>query len=198
MTKQTKYHTSLVSAFDARAKFEKSKDAKNTNIQNTLSALKKSVDHADIAKVFASAKVDADFINSSERQNARFNVYAANKVVNIARAIASVAALNHYTKAVFASALALEAKKMTLQHKDANSACSLSCASDKERESVIVKYQKHVAANTAATQSSSSINALQRFNILTESRDDSNNIQYTVNRSSDATKALAKQLQIAL
>ncbi|MBS7701481.1 MULTISPECIES: hypothetical protein [unclassified Chelatococcus] len=102
---------------------------------------------------------------------------------------------------IFLAALALEANEMTLTHKDAISACSLHCkTSDAKREKIIAaaKYQKHVAANTASTQSSSSINALQAFDVLTEARDAANTIVYKINRDACATQELAQYLNVTL
>lgn len=191
MTKKIQdYKVALVAAFDARAEYETAKNADNDSIQKTLKDMRVSVDHDSIAEIMLSANVDSNFINRSERKTARFNVYSAQKVVNVARAIASAETLNHYTKAILASAVALQSNEMLLTHKDASAACSLSVKSDSKRDKLLKKYQKHVAANTAATQSSSSINALQMFDVLQETRDDANNVCYRVNLDSATTQKL--------
>lgn len=195
----TEYRATLNAAIDARALFEASKSADNHSMQDTLKAFRKDVDHDDICKVMLASNVDASFINRSERVNARFNVYAAQKVANVARFAASVDALNHYTLAIVKTAFALEAQKLALTHKDAVAACSASVKhADAKREAIIAKhrYAKHVAANTASTQSSSSINALQMCNVLSEARDASNVITYTLNRKSEAYKRIAKALEL--
>ncbi|SER26744.1 hypothetical protein SAMN05216548_11434 [Faunimonas pinastri] len=195
MSDVTAYRASLIAAFDARATYESAKNSENTSMQNTLATMKKSVDHDAIASIMLAANVDATFINRAERSNARFNVYASEKVINVARACASAAQLNHYTRAILLTAQAFQNAELRMTHKDAISACSMSCKSDAKREKIIVKYMKHVAANTASTQSSSSINALQMFDVLRETRDESNAICYTLNTESDVTKALLAKLQ---
>lgn len=179
-------------AISERAAFEASKSAENTNMQRTLETLAKSVAHERIAELLTASNVDAQFINRAERSNARYNVYAAEKVVNVARTLAKVASLNHYTLAVLRTAIALEASDSHLTHKDAVCACSASVKhTSKERESLISKtrFAKHVSANTASTQSSSSINALQTCNVLQESRDAANIVTYSL-CDNDVTRQL--------
>lgn len=190
MSNVAEYRAKLIAAFDARKLYESDKNSENTSIQKTLDDMRKSVDHDKIAEVMMLSNVDADFINKSERITARFNVYSAEKIVNLARTLASAAQLNHYTRAIFLSALALEKHEMTLTHKDASAACTLSIKNNAARDKLLVRYQKHVAANTAATQSSSSINALQMFDVFTETRDEMNNVAYRVNTENEAAKKL--------
>lgn len=192
------FATEMKAAIDARVSYESSKNAANDSIQTTLAKFRKSVSHDDIVKAFVNANVDSSFINRSERVNARLNVYCAEKVANIARTIASVESLNHYTLAIFKSTLALNDADKLLNHKSACAACSLNCDCDAATLKLLKRYEKHVAANTASTQSSSSINALLIFNVLEETRDDSNAIAYRVNRKSAATKQLAKALNIEI
>ena len=182
MTISIKAYTNQINkAFAARASYEADKNSDNDSIQKTIADMSKHFANEAIVKAFIAANVDAEFINIQERSTNRFNVYAAQKVLNIVKASASAASLNHYTKAILATASAMQSNDDTINHKDAVSACSLSCKSnDAKREKLIVKYQKHVAANTASTQSSSSINALQACKVLIESRDSSNAICYKI------------------
>jgi hypothetical protein len=194
------FKLSLLASVEARAEFEHNKSDENTSMQKTLSDIHKSVNNDAIARIMMLSNCDANRINKSERVNSRLNVYAYEKDVNLARFLDSAAnALNHYTQAVFKSALALESAEMLLTHKDAISACSMNCKSDAKREALIkaCKYQRHVAANTASTQSSSSISALQSFNVLTETRDAQNNVAYKLNRESFAFKILAERFASA-
>lgn len=185
-------------AIETRIAYEQDKCASNDTIVKTLRDLQKNVSHDAIASVLAASNVDAEFINRQERVNARFNVYSAEKVVNIARNVAKVATLNHYTRAIVATALALEAQDKRLTHRDAVCACSANVKhTDSKRESVLksMRYAKHISANTARTQASSSLNALQVFDIVRESRDESNAATFTLNRENDATRALIASLQ---
>lgn len=195
------YIEALNVAIDSRAAYERSKNESNDSIQTTLNAIRKSVTHATIAEKLLNSSVNAEFINRQERSNNRYNVYAAEKVDNAARASAYVAELNHYSLAILKVALAFEKNESKLSHADAVSACSASVKhKDAKREQVIksLRYAKHVASNTATTQSSSSINALQTLNILCESRDAANVIVYSVNRENEIFKALAARYELAM
>lgn len=189
------YRSRLTAAFDARATYEREKDCDNDNIQATLKDLKASVSSDVVSVVFFAASVDANFINVSERRTARFNVYSAQKVCNIARAIAtSLESLNHYSRAILLSAVALQNADLLLTHRDAAAACSLDVKTIAARDSMLVRYARHIASNTASTQSSSSINALRMFDILQETRDANNESAYRVNLDSQITQALLARL----
>ncbi len=196
MTKIAAYIDALNAAFDARVAFEASKAKDETsNIAKTLAALRKSATHAKIAGILASADIDAAFINRAIRADVRMNVYAAEKVINVALAIAAADKLNHYTRAILASAASLARHEQALTHDDAKSACTLAIkVKDAKREKMLVKYQKHVAVSTAATQSSSSLDALVMFGILLRSSDEANNTVYKINAENDNAKKLVAQL----
>lgn len=168
------YRAELLSQIDARAAFELAKSVDNTNIQKTLSDLRASVDHDVIAKLMLAANVDAAFINRSERVNARFNVYSAEKVINAIRAAASAATLNHYSLAIMRSIVACQKASVDFTQRDALSACSLNAKVDSSKAAYITQYQKHVALDTAATQSSSSLNALVIAKAIVEYRNAAN------------------------
>jgi lysozyme family protein len=171
-------------ALDERAAYELSKNAENTNIQKTIKKLKKSVEHSRIAEILLASQFDAAQINIAERSNARRSVYAMQKVVNVARVIACVETLNHFTRATLATAIKLQENGLTLTHSDALAACSTHIkTNDNARNKLLVRIEKHVAEDTSSTQSSSSINALQMFDVLRETRDAANKVAYTVNEN---------------
>jgi hypothetical protein len=197
--KQDAYNATREAAFDSRVEYETAKNANNANMQKTLADMRKLFANDKIASIMLACNVDANFINRNERNNARYNVYAAEKVANVARYLAKVASLNHYSLAIIKTAHALERASLKMTHKDAARACTNdSKLSDKTREAIVSKccYAKTVAANTTSTQSSSSINALQTFNVLSEARDENNNVVYTLNRESDATKQILSALEL--
>lgn len=201
MTNAAEYRSNVLAAIDARIAYETEKNAENDSMQNVLKSMRKSVDNDRIAEIMLTYNVDSNRINRQLRNNARYNVKAYQKDINVARCIASVETLNHYSRAIFLAALALEANDMTLTHKDANAACSLDVkTNDTKRDKLInaVKYQAHVAANTTSTQSSSSLNSLQSYNVFTETRDAANNVCFKLNRECEATKSIAAYLNVTL
>lgn len=192
MKKLATYITELNNAFDARAEYETAKNADNLNMQKTLADLRASATHETIAKLMLSANLDASFINRAERSNARFNVYSAEKVINVFRAIASVATLNHYTLNILKSVIACDNAQIDFTQRDAVSACSLDVKVDSAKASLISQYAKHIALNTASTQASSSLNALIMCNVITERRNASNTTCFTLTDSDNAKALISK------
>lgn len=190
------FHAALLAAFDARSAYEARKNAENDSIQSKLKAMRKALDHKRIAEIMLASNCDASRINRQERDNARYNVYAYEKDINIARTLASVASLNHYTLHILKTAKALHDAGMTLTHDDAFCACMRgSKASDTKKNKLISRYDRiEVSKGTASTQSSSSINALQSFDVLRETRNEQGVTCYVLNVEGDATKVLLNRL----
>jgi hypothetical protein len=187
----------FLNAIDSRIAHETTKNAANDSIVDTLKKIRKSCDNDALCNVLIASNVDAEYINRAERVNARFNVYSAEKVINTARAIAKVQTLNHYSLAIVRSALALEAADSVLSHNDAVAACSLSIKHRDAKRAALIKtarYQKHVAAQTASTQASSSINALQVFNVFSETKI-LDQVAYALNRDNENCKKLIEIAQ---
>ncbi|UIN38403.1 hypothetical protein [Methylobacterium oryzae] len=192
------YTADLATSIAARAAYETEQNPENTNIQKTLKGLAEDFASEHVTKFMFAASVDANFINRQERKNKRFNVYSAQKVANVARAAAQAETLNAYSATLLRTAIALTRAELSMTHRDAHSALCLDLKVDAAKAQHIVRYGKNIASNTADTQSSSSINALQMFNVLKEIRDDRNEVAYTVDLSNKTTKALCKALDIAL
>lgn len=185
------YLKAMLKAFAERSKYEADKKADNDSMQAHLTDLIKSVDHDAIAQVLCAANVKADFINRSERSSSRFNIYAAQKIVNVARSIKSVAVLNHYTKAIAASAKAFQDAKVDFTQRDAIAACSIDSKRDSVRNALLKRYEKIVSPSTASTQASSSLNALLQFSVLKEYRNAANETCFAVNTNEASEKILA-------
>lgn len=192
------YTAEVAAAIVARKSYETEQNAENTNIQKTLDGLAADFAHVDVCKFMHAASVDANFINRQERKNKRFNVYSAQKVANVARAAAAAETLNAYSATLLRTAIALTRADSSMTHFDAHSALCLDLTPKADKAQHLVRYGKNIAPNTADTQSSSSINALQMFGVLVEVRDATNQVAYTVDLSNKTTKALAKHLDIAL
>ncbi|MBP2498283.1 hypothetical protein ABID82_005174 [Methylobacterium sp. PvP062] len=192
------YTAEIAAAIVSRKSYETDQNSENMNIQKTLDGLAADFAHVDVCKFMHAASVDANFINRQERKNKRFNVYSAQKIANVARAAAAAESLNAYTQTLLRTAIALTKAESSMTHRDAHSALCLDLKVDASKAQHIVRYGKNIASNTADTQSSSSINALQMFNVLKEIRDDRNEVAYVVDLSNATTKRLAKHLDIAL
>lgn len=192
------YSAAIQTSIALRKTYEANANADNLNIQKTLSGIAQDFSHEAVVSVMHAANVDANFINRQERKNKRFNVYSAQKVSNIALSAASAATLNAYTRMIFLTALKLTKASLSMTHKDAQASLCVDLRCDAHKDAFVVRYAKTIAANTADTQSSSSINALQMFDVLKETRDERNEVAYTLNLQAATTKRLAKALSVAL
>lgn len=192
------YRTALDAAFDSRETFEREAQDDSANIFKTLKALRTDYKSDIVVNVMRLANVDASFINRHERRNKRFNVYSAEKVFNTARASVKAEALNAYSRVILLTAFNLTRAEMTMTHQDAQVSLCDKLKCDAAKSAHIVRYARTIATSTADTQSSSSINALQMFDVLRETRDDANNVAYTLNLESDVTKALLASLNVTL
>ncbi len=187
----TKYADMLRASVASRRDYETAKNASCDSMLSNLKAFDKRLSNDTVIALCESAALDANILNRQERNNARFNIYAFDKILSDV----STATMNHYSKAILSAAVALRKASLSLTHADAVAACSLSVThKDKSRAKLIAssRYQKHVAANTAATQSSSSINSLQALNVLVESRDASNHVCYTIANNDFANTLIAQ------
>jgi len=189
-TKATHMQNEYTQAIAERVRYEL-EDKNNQKLSPDFAKLTKACEHETIAQIMRAHNVDANYINRQERSNARYNIKSAIKVPNIARVIAAVDRLNHYTRAVLLTARALEANGLMLTHNDAQAACSKQIkARDNKRDKLIVRYDANIAPSTVTTQSSSSINALQMFNVLIETRDAANVVSYKLAENETTRKLL--------
>jgi uncharacterized protein YcfL len=188
-------------ACDTRIAYEALKNVDNESIKSKLNAIRKTLTNEKIASVLIACSYDVANMNTQERVSNRRNVYAIQKEMNAAQFIAVAASLNHYSLAIFKTALALETATFALTHATARAACSVDVkTSVAAQQSIVIKnrYAKHIDASTASTQSSSSINALQALNVFVESRNAANEIEYRINRTSHAAIEIAKRLELSL
>jgi hypothetical protein len=189
---QVDFASKIRASVAARREYEIAKNAQCDSMLSNLKVFDKTLSNDSLVALLAASNVDADLLNRAERNNARFNIYAFEKVLKDV----SIVTMNHYSKAILHAALLLEASETVLTHADAVVACSLEAKHKDSKRAAIIKkarYDKHVALNTASTQSSSSINSLVALNVLSEIRDAANVVAYKINRESDlATRMIAQ------
>lgn len=125
------------------------------------------VSEAMIDAAIASNVASFDFLNDAKRTNARFNVYAAEKVRKTLRAIASnvLTLCDKYTVATVTTLMHnRENEAFFLSRKD----CYALVCKDVETEikKSAMKNRCAVSMNTATTQISSTLRALDALNVL--------------------------------
>jgi hypothetical protein len=193
MKNATDYQTEILASIVARREYELDKNESCDSMLAHLDAYAKRLQNVSVCARLLAANVDSNILNRQERNNARFNIYAFDKLLNDV----SFATMNHYSKAILRATLALKSADLLLTHADAVQACTLDATQkDKSRAKIIsaARYQKHVALSTASTQSSSSINSLCALSVLVESKNDANHVVYSLadNEHTSALVALAQ------
>jgi len=175
-----------------RRDYEIAKNADCESMLSNLTAFDKRLSHDPVIALLFASNVNANILNRQERNSARFNVYSFAKIL----VDTSASTMNHYSKAILRAAIALAKNDLTLTHADAVFACTLDAKHKDNSRAKIIKhaqYAKHVALNTASTQSSSSINSLQALNVLVESRNAANHVCYNI-ADNDFAKALCENV----
>jgi hypothetical protein len=167
----------VVQEFDTRIAYENTKNSENDNIVKTLNKSSAKLASVSAARVMMTCNVAASFINRAERVNAKYNVYASEKLADIIASLRDARCFtNAINNAIVRSMLKCDAAKIAFTHK-------LAIASASDKVNVDATMRKHlvrhtVSVSTASTQASSTMNALVTANICEEYRDDSNNVAY--------------------
>lgn len=158
----------VAKAVDDRAAFEKEKDPTNDNIQKTLGGVRKALITHAAARVMLACNVPPSFATRSIHQGQGYNVYAMQKVADIVRGLSDGGTMtNKINVAVMKTLFRFRAVGEVFTGEIAK--C---CASDKIRFTSKLKAElvRHtVAASTASTQASSTMQALETCGIVTRS-----------------------------
>ncbi|WP_342234613.1 hypothetical protein [Inquilinus sp. OTU3971] len=171
------YALDLSKQFDARAEYERAKNSDNDTIQAKLKSAAARLSSVSAAKVLIAANVSETFVNRAERNNARYNVYAIDKLSNIVDVLVNARTINAISNACIRSMITLEEAKIDFSHK-----LALASASDKitvDNAQARKRLTRHnVSASTASTQASSTMNALVTLHIVEEYTNDARETCY--------------------
>ncbi|AMB48299.1 hypothetical protein [Methylobacterium sp. AMS5] len=183
-------------AIDERAQFELQKKGDGHNIQRTLKKAREGMGVSKApARVLIAAAVDTAFVNRTQHDGSRYNVYAIDKVVDILRALGSDAGevKNAINRACLKSIFALQAAGHAFSLELAKA-----CASDKYGVEIAVRKHltRHtVSASTAPTQASSTMQALETLGVV-KREGSSRNPTFTLT-DAPITAALKEKIQKA-
>lgn len=150
-------------AFDERAAFEKTKNAANDNIQKTIAKVRKEFQGPMVAACMVALELEPRFINASERIGSRRNVYGLEKIGDLLRSLATSKLKNQVNVAVVRSMVLMEKAGLAFNSKRALAATSAQFALDPEAVAVMGGVRHTVSPNTASTQMSSTMTALQEI-----------------------------------
>jgi hypothetical protein len=183
------YQARFQAAISARKAYEANKNASNDSIQNTLTQFARGTNHASVASMLMLCNVQVECVNSSTRVDSRFNVYTLDKVSNIARFLAQVEKLNHFTLHIFASIVACDKASVSFNADDARACCSRDIKVTQGKP--ISQLQQIKSTGTVQSQHSSSLAALLACDAISESRDSSGKRCFTrkLTKASEALEA---------
>ena len=156
--------TALTAGFDTRAEYEKVKNGFNENIQDTIKKERAKMVRPGLAAILAAANVDPKFINREEHTGKRFNVYAFGKINDVIYGLSTGHFKNAINLAIMRSMFKFRASGLPFTGLMAEAAASDKVKVDKAMASVLVRHT--VAAGTASTQKSSTMNALEVLGIV--------------------------------
>lgn len=168
VTKETA--ATLAREIDARAEYENKKNADNLKIQDTLKGVRAGFTKGSVARFCVASNTPLNFINRSERAGNFFNVYAAQKLLNVAEALTIEKKWNDINRCILASMVKLEKAGIEFTHKLAIAACSKSITCDAGVSKHLVRHT--VAPSTASTQASSTMQALKTAGVVVEYKND--------------------------
>lgn len=175
----------------------------NSSMFKTLEGIEKGLASDIVASVFFKANVDAKRLLLSRREGDFYSVYAFEKDLNVARSSVKAERVNHYTQATLLACAALHKQGLTMTQDDAKASISLNAkATTPQKEKAIkdVRLQRHFDLGTASSQASSSINALESFNVIFAAGRDvsTGKATYRLNAENEMTKALLEALAFSL
>lgn len=158
----------LAESIDGREMFEEAKNPDNANIQRTLKKLRHQVVTRRAARTLLIANVDPGFVNRELHDGSRYNVYAVGKLGDLVSGLTGGTIGNAINKAIVASLIRCRDAGVTFTMEVAKMCCSRNYtgkdeASGKARSHLI---RHTVAASTAPTQASSTMQALQTLGVV--------------------------------
>lgn len=153
---------SVLKQFDDRANFELDNGGTDKKL-DLLKSYAGRLSNDSVVKVLAALKFDTGFVNQ-QRGSKRYNVYAVDKVADIAAALAGVAIRNKVNNAIVRSLFACRAAGLEFTGLIADAAVSDKVRVQDHIKKVLVRHS--VSESTVDTQRSSTMSALQLFGVV--------------------------------
>lgn len=161
----------IKAAFETREKFEKDKSAVtgNDNIFKNLTKSYGKLSSDAVANVLLVTNVEPDFVNRTLSDGSKYNVYALNKLADIAQGAmhgldVNSGMSNAINLAVMKSMFAIRRVGATFTMDLAKAACSKQYRTDSPYVKHLIRHT--VSPSTVSTQSSSTMQALQTLGVV--------------------------------
>lgn len=155
----------VIAAFESRLAFEEAQVSVSEKMRDNLKTASARLASPALASILSVLDIDMRFVNREVSRGSRFNVYALQKVVDLVAALSSGIMGNAVNRAVVTSMFMCKEAGMPF-----NGDLALAAVSDKIR--IEPRFAKNLARhtvsqNTASTQKSSTMNALEVLGIAT-------------------------------
>lgn len=125
------------------------------------------------------------------------NVYTIDKLRNIVELVTNAISarnFNEINRCVFETAIAFEKAERAFDRNHAMHSCSAHYKIEKDLKALVKQSKEHRSERTCASQHSSTLAALEALNVIRSI----NKSEFRVNLDNDATRKIAKKLEIAL
>lgn len=159
-----RFATKIGKAFDDRSAYETEKNKSNERIHKELDKSRAKLAMPGAAAVLLAAKVDHAFINRSVANGSRFNVYAADKLADLVKALQDGNMKNKVNIAVCKSMFRFRAAGQKFTGEMAKAAVCDKVKVDAAMAKLLVRHT--VDPGTMSTQTSSTMTALQTLGIV--------------------------------
>lgn len=158
----------VIAAFETRIAFEQAQPSVSDKMIPNLKSCMASLASETGARLLAALDIDMGFVNREVAKGSRFNVYALQKVCDLVTAMTAGFMKNAVNRAVLKSMFICRDNEVAF-----NGDLALAAVSDKIR--IEPRFAKHltrhtVSQNTASTQKSSTMNALEALGIATSNK----------------------------
>lgn len=158
----------VIAAFETRIAFEQAQPSVSDKMIPNLKSCMASLASETGARLLAALDIDMGFVNREVAKGSRFNVYALQKVCDLVTAMTAGFMKNAVNRAVLKSMFTCRDNEVAF-----NGDLALAAVSDKIR--IEPRFAKHltrhtVSQNTASTQKSSTMNALEALGIATSNK----------------------------
>lgn len=156
--------TKIGKAFDDRSAYETEKNKNNERIHKELNKHRAKLAMPGAAAILLAAQVPADFINRSVSEGSRFNVYAADKLADLVKALETGAMKNKVNIAVCKSMFRFRAAGESFTGEMAKAAVCDKVTVNTKMQKLLTRHT--VDPGTMSTQTSSTMTALMTLGIV--------------------------------
>lgn len=158
----------ISSEFASRIAFEEAQPGLSGKMVPNLEAAQKKMATPGTAAIFCAIDIDPTFINREIAAGSKFNVYGLQKVNDLVTGIGAGILQNAINRAVLMSMFNFKKAELPFTGEAALAAVSDKIKVDKAISKHLVRYT--VSANTASTQKSSTMNALEVLGIVVSNK----------------------------